>query len=240
MSDAPTGPVRLLSFGDATGKIWGAVVEAGATASLIMTPEAAAAATGAGQVEIAADGDGCQVTADGVVSLRFTPAGAASEAGDELCHVEGTVTVGGSEREVSCPGTISTDAEAGSGKLESIRALTGWFGEQQGLALRAFRPDAKKGHERDQMAATLFDAEQWVTVADPRLSTTFRPGEQPTRASLELWIGDGEEMYPRRAAAEALGLPAEASGDELRISLTPMLCHAGGADGTGVYLIAHL
>jgi hypothetical protein len=240
MSNATPGPIRLLSFGDAAGEIWGAVVQAGATATLIMTPRAAAAATGAGQVELAADGDAWRLSAAGVVSLRFTPSGTQSGAGDELCHVQGTVTVGGAERELSCPGTISTDTEAEPRKLDSIRALSGWFAEDRGLALRALRADAKKGHERDVVAATLFDPEQWVTVADPRLSTTFRPGEQPARASLELWVGQEEDMYPRRVAAEAIGLPAEASGDELRLSLTPMLCHAGGLDGTGVYLIAHL
>jgi hypothetical protein len=243
MSDSPSGPLRVLCFGDGSDQIWGAAIQAGGAATLVMTPEAAAAATGAGQVSIEAEDNHWRVTASGL-ELTFTPVGDGrhepSDAGDELCHVQGRVTLPAGERVIDSPGTVSVAPDADPTRFDSIRAVTGWFGDDRGVALRALRPDEKKGHERDVVAATLFDPDQWMTVTDPRLSTTFRPEERPSRASLELWVGEGDELYPRRAAAEAIGLPSEASGERLRVSLTPLLCHAGGLDGPGVYLIAHL
>jgi hypothetical protein len=243
MSDTTTGPLRLLTFGDATAGIWGAALQAGAAATLFVSPSAATAATDPRQIAINSEGDVWTVSGTGF-ELRFTPVGddrrSASPAGDELCHVEGRVTLPDGEREISCPGTVSVATETEPARFDSVRSLTGWFADERGVALTALRPDDKKGHEKDVVAATLFDPDQWIAVEDPRLSTTFRPGEQPTRASLELWVGDGDELYPRRAAAEALGPPSEATGDHLRLSLTPLRCHAGGLDGTGVYLIAHL
>lgn len=243
MSDPSPGPLRLLSFGDGTGELWGAAVQAGDAAALVLTPGAAAAATGPDQVRVRPEPDGWRVTASGC-QLVFTPVGGGrhqpSAAGDQLCRVEGRVSLPAGEREVNCPGTVSVDPEAEPDRLHSIRALTGWFTEDRGVAVRALRPDENNGHERDLIAATLFDSDQWVTVAEPRMSTTFRPQEWPSRASLELWVGQGEELYPRRAAAEAIQPPSEAGGDRLRISLTPLICHFGGVDGTGVYLIAHL
>jgi hypothetical protein len=243
MSDSAIGPLRLLTFGDATAEIWGAALQAGDAAALFVTRRGATAATDGRQIEIGTDGHVWTVSGTGF-DLRFTPVGeesrAPSPAGDELCRVEGRVTVPEGEHEIRCPGTVSVDAEAQLGRFDSLRALTGWFDEDRGVAVRALRPDEKKGHERDQLAATLFDPDHWIAVEDPRLSTTFRRGGQPTRASLELWVGEGDELYPRRAAVEAVAAPSEAAGDRLRLSLTPLLCHAGGLDGTGVYLIAHL
>ena len=242
MSDPTTGPLRLLTFGDAAAEIWGATLQAGDAATLFVSRSASSAATGASQIEIGSDGQVWTVSGTGF-ELRFTPAGderrARSTAGDTLCHVEGRVTLPDGEREISCPGTVSVGTEAEPARFDSLRAMTGWFDADRGVALRALRPDEKKGPDKDVIAATLFDPDQWVTVQDPRLSTTFRPGEQPTRASLELWVGDGDELYPRRAAAEAIEPPSEAAGERLRLSLTPLLCHAGGLDGTGIYLIAH-
>jgi hypothetical protein len=243
MSDSSSRPLQLLSFGDASNEIWGVALDAGAAGALVMTPDSASAATGAGQVRIEAQDGAWRVTA-GELELTFTPVRDGghdpSQVGDQLCHVEGRVTLPSGERAIACPGTVSVAGEDAPARFDSLRALAGWFPDDRGLALRALRPDDRKGHERDFVAATLFDAEEWVTVADPRLSTTFRPDERFSRASLELWVGEGDELYPRRAAAEAIGPPSEASGDHLRVSLTPLLCHAGGLDGTGVYLIAHL
>ncbi|MEA2212946.1 MAG: hypothetical protein QOF83_2894 [Solirubrobacteraceae bacterium] len=242
MSDSATGPLRLLTFGDATAEIWGATLQAGHAAALFVVRNGATAATDGRPVELRANEHVWTVSGTGF-DLQFTPVDGThdpSPAGDGLCRVEGRVSLPDGERQIRCPGTVSVAAEAELGRFDSLRALTGWFDENRGLALRALRPDEKKGHERDVIAATLFDADHWVAVEDPRLSTTFRAGEQPARASLELWVGDGDELYPRRAAAEAVGLPSEAAGERLRLSLTPLICHAGGLDGTGVYLIAHL
>jgi hypothetical protein len=243
MSESSPGPLRLLSFGDGGDQIWGAAIQAGSAATLVVTPQAASAATGAEQVSIEAENGGWRVTAWGL-ELTFTPVGDGrhepSAAGDQLCRVQGRVTLPAGERVIDSPGTVSVAADEDPARFDSIRAVTGWFADDRGVALRALRPDEKKGHERDIVAATLFDPDEWMTVTDPRLSTTYRPDERPSAASLELWVGEGDELYPRRAAAEAVALPSEATGERIRLSLTPLLCHAGGLDGAGVYLIAHL
>lgn len=244
MSRAESRPLRLLCFGDATGEVWGGAVSAGTAALAFGTPDGTGSATGSGELSVRHDDDGWLLSGQDF-ELRFGPVGEPgsaqpSAAGDELCHVEGRVSVAGHERAVSCPGTISVDPETEIGRLDSVRALSGWFGDDQGLTLHALRPAGSEGQEQDAIAATLFDPEEWLAVIDPRLSTTFRPPELPARASLELWVGDGEDIYPRRAAAEAAGSAAEAGDDGLRLAITPLRCHSAGRDGTGVYLIAHL
>jgi hypothetical protein len=244
MSTAESRPLRLLCFGDAAGEVWGGAVSAGTAALAFGTPDGTGSAIGSAELSIGHDDDGWLLTGQDF-ELRFSPVGQdgatePSAAGDELCHVEGRLSVAGHERAVSCPGTVSIEPETRIGPLDSVRALSGWFGADHGLTLHALRPAGSKGHEQDAIAATLFDPEEWVAVTDPRLSTTFKPSELPARASLELWVGDGEELHPRRAAAEAAGQAAEAGGEGLRLAITPLLCHSAGHDGTGVYLIAHL
>ena len=116
--------------------------------------------------------------------------------------------------------------------------MTGWFGAHRGLILRALRPRRARGQEQDRIAATLFEPEGRIDVDEPRLSTTYASDDRPARTSLELWIGAGEEQYPRRAAAEALGEGGAAKGDRLSLQVTPLRCHASGLDGAGVYLLA--
>jgi hypothetical protein len=249
MNSPSAHPMCLLSFGDADNEVWGAALQAGGAAlqagdaaTLFVSRAGRAAATDKRQIEISEDDEGWRVCGTGF-DLRFTAVGddgrAPSSNGDELCHVEGRVTLPEGEREVRCPGTVTIHDGSQTGRVESLRAVTGWLGEDRGWALRALRADDRQDQEHDVVLATLFDPDGWIPVEESRLSTTFRPGEQPARASLELWVGDGDELYPRRAAAEALAPPSEALGDRLRLSLTPLLCHAGGLDGTGVYLIAH-
>jgi hypothetical protein len=243
MSTPAAHPMRLLSFGDAENEVWGAALQAGEAAVLFVSGTSGSAATDQGQIEISQDGEGWHVSGTGF-DLRFTGVGgdgrAPSPHGDELCHVEGRVTLPEGERDVRCPGTVTIHNGNQPDRVESIRAVTGWLGEDRGWALRALRADDRHDQEHDVVLATLFDPDQWIPVEESRLSTTFRAGGQPARASLELWVGEGDELYPRRAAAEALAPPSEASADRLRLSLTPLLCHAGGLDGTGVYLIAHV
>ncbi len=257
MSGAESSSLRVLSFGDASGEVWGAAVSAagatvsaagatvsaGATALAIVTPERTVTATDADQVSLSPERDGWRLTGPDF-ALSFVPAGengsrAPSPAGDLLCRVEGHIGAPEAERAVSCSGTVSLEPDTRIDRLDSIRAVTGWFDADHGVVLRALRPAGSKDHEHDAIAATLFDPDQAVAVTDPRLSTTFRPPERPARASLELWIGDGDELYPRRAAAEASGPAVETGTDGMRLAITPLRCHSAGLDGVGVYLIAH-
>ncbi|MDQ6836538.1 MAG: hypothetical protein M3016_10170 [Actinomycetota bacterium] len=243
MSAGHQGPLRLVCFGDADGQVWGSAIDAGEPAIVICTPAGSACAAGA-RVQIRDQADGWEVSGAGI-ELVVTPTAPTGEpaierGGAELCQVRGTVTADGTGREVSCAGMRSSDPQADLGRLGSLRALSGWFDDEHALALCALRPSGATDHEHDMLTATVFDPGERIAVVEPRLSTTFGPGEQPVRASLELWIGDEEEQYPRRAAAEAVAPPASIQSERVRLSVTPLRCHSGGRDGAGVYLIAHI
>jgi hypothetical protein len=236
-------PIRLVSFGAANGEQWGLVLDAGEPAVLLVTKQGARSAAGAAAVRIAEDagrwsvsGDGFALTVDGAPEADRP----ASQAGDELCRVTGTVGTNGSQLAIDLEGIRTRDADPDSNSVESLRCLAGWFGDSRGLIVRSLRSPRSKGHGQDRLAATVFDPDDWLTAADPRISTTYREGERPTRASLELWIGEGEEQYPRRATIEAVAEPLAVEGEHLRVSVTPVRCHSGGLDGAGLFLIAHL
>ena len=59
----------------------------------------------------------------------------------------------------------------------------------------------------------------------------------PARANLELWIGEGENEFPRRAAGEASGEGAAIKVDGLSLQAVPLRCHSRGRDGAGVYAL---
>ncbi|MGH2866507.1 MAG: hypothetical protein ACRDNK_02920, partial [Solirubrobacteraceae bacterium] len=158
--------------------------------------------------------------------------------GDELCAVTGIVTVSGSEQTIDCLGTRTTDPDFELDGLDSLRSVAGWFGPHRGVTLRALRPRPGRDQGEDRIAATLFEPEGPIDVDEPRLSTTYVSTDRPARASLELWIGAGEEQYPRRAAGEALGEGGAAKGDLVTFGVTPLRCHASGLEGAGVYLLA--
>lgn len=239
MSEAESSPLRVLCFGDATGEVWGAAVAAGTATLAFGTPEGTGSAAGA-EVALIPEEDGWYL-AGRDLELHFIPAGETGNGAPphRLCRVEGHLGGTGGRRAVSCSGTVSLEPDTRADRLDSLRALSGWFDADHGLFLRALRPAGGRGQEQDAVAATLFDPGEQVAVTDPRLSTTFRSPEQPARASLELWVGEGDELYPRRAAAEAAGPGVEVGGDGIRLAITPLRCHSAGLDGAGIYLIAH-
>ncbi len=241
-------PLRVVTFGDLEGTVWGAAFDAGEPVIAFGTPYGSRA----GAVRLTPESSGWRLAGDGV-ELLITPAGgdsdpkAPDEADEhagasiaELCQAAGTLTVAGSERSVQCLGTRSLGDGREPRELDSVRGLSGWFGADRGLALLARRPAGRGDQEADLIAATLFEPDGPVAVADPRLSTTFGAAERPLRASLELWIAEGEQEFPRRAAAQARGEGAvlRSGGAELRV--TPLRCQSGGLDGAGVYLLARL
>jgi hypothetical protein len=240
MTDAPPPQLRVLAFGDLEGDIWGCAVDAGDPAIVFATPDGNGSATGAGTISLDDDQSAWTVTGDGF-DLHATPVaheGADGAPAGELCRVQGTLTVAGARREVECLGTRSEGHPDRVKRLQSARAVSSWFAPDRGLAVLALRPAAGKGHESDLIDAIVFEPDGWIAVDEPRLSTTFRAGDQPSRASLELWIGEGEEQYPRRAAAEASGPGATVDGAGISLHVTPLRCHAAGLDGAGIYLLA--
>jgi hypothetical protein len=253
MTASGPSPLRVIAFGDIDGEVWGSAIDPGTAADsgpaiAFGTPDGDGAAIGAEAVSLTETATGWTLDGEGF-DLRVEPAahegdadasasGALHRMEGALCRVEGALAVGGVERAVQGVGTWSTGTAPRSGRVESARSISGWFAPDRGLTVLALRPGRGTGHGSDLVTAAVFDPDGWIEVDEPRLSTTFAGGDRPSRASLELWIGDGEEQYPRRAAAEASGDPAVASGGGVSLQVTPIRCHSGGLDGAGVYVLA--
>jgi hypothetical protein len=127
---------------------------------------------------------------------------------EQPARVRGTATVAGRRLEVDALGQRghswgSPDWE----RIEVARTLSAWLGEDLTVSLTAIRPAGGKDHARDAIAATILgrDPESGepaaVSVADPRLSTTYDTAGHTRSAGLELWVDDD---YPRRAAGEVV------------------------------------
>jgi len=249
MTSAVASSFRALAFGDLDGSLWGGALDAGTPALVFGTPGGTGSASGPSAVDWSSEGRGWRLSGDGF-ELHVTPGGEAptpaSEAGtsagvtgfEELCRVTGVVSVGAVQHAVDCVGTRSVVDGIDVRALDSVRAVSGWFGDDQALALLAFRARKSAGHEADLIAATLFDPDGWIPVQDPRLSTTYTDSGRPARANLELWIGEGENEFPRRAAAEAAGAGAGVKADGLELLVAPLHCHSRGLEGAGVYVLA--
>jgi hypothetical protein len=249
MTGSPGTHFKALSFGDLDGQIWGGALDAGIPAFVYGMGDTAHSVCGAGAVHWARDGRGWRLSGQGF-DLHMEPGGEdleqepAPDPGmtvsglEELCRVQGTVRLAGAEHPIDCVGTRWTLDGVKLAELGSLRAVSGWFAADNALAVLALRDRRARGHEADLIAATLFDPEGWVPVKDPRLSTTYNDAGLPARVNLELWVGDDENEFPRRAAAEAVGTGAEAATDDFALRVAPLRCHSRGLEGSGVYVLA--
>jgi hypothetical protein len=253
---APRGAivVRAVAFGDPDGSVWAAGLDAGAPA--LIAGGAAEPLTAA--IDWRADGPDW-VLSGGAVALTVTPVPepepkprrdgdgdgsppvstkAAPEptwAGrQELCRVTGTLAGG----EIDCVGVRTELQQIRAGEVGSVRGFSGWVTGDQAVTLLALRPGSEVHHEQDLVAATVFDPDGWMASIDPRLSTTYDGDGDPTRATVELWISDGEREYPRRAAGEAAGPALTLVSDGVTLAVLPLRYHSRGSDGAGIYLLA--
>jgi hypothetical protein len=242
---------RTVAFGDVDGRLWGAAVTVDPThpAALLLgssdTSVAVPAPTWTVRDRVwTLSGDGVElhVEALGEAPVADGADGPSSEISglQELCRVHGLVALGGAEQAIDCAGTRSEIDGITPGTIASARAVSSWFGPDDAVTLIALRPRRASDHESDLIAATLFDHDGWVPVSDPRLSTTYTEAGDPARTSLELWVVDGENEVPRRAAGEASGPPVTLSAGELELRVAPMHCHSRGLEGAGVYVLATL
>ncbi len=248
MTVVEAGQLRTIAFGDLDGGIWGAALSA--VTPVVVFGDGAGTTSASSLVQTAwtPDGRGWRLTGEGF-DLHVEPGGeeltqpAADETADvtgfqELCRVQGTVTLAGSPRSIDCVGTRCVIDGVDAGSLGSARAVAGWFGDDDAFMLLSLRASVSIGQEADLVAATLFDPEGWIPVDDPRLSTTYGGSGLPTRTTLELWVGEGENEFPRRAAGEASGTGAVLEADGLELRVIPLRCHSRGREGTGVYVLA--
>ena len=249
MSQARSDGLRVIAFGAADGSLWGAAFDHGPRA---LVAGAGPAATGLAEgIEWSdADDSAWRLAADGV-ALTATPltapvpapdAAAAPGApyvegeGPQLCRVHGTLT----GQPVDAVGARAVLPAPSSAKdlPVSARIVGAWFPDGAALGVLAARPSRAAHQDGETATATLFDPERWIAVGEPRLSTTFDGSGSPTRCNLELWVSEGDNEFPRRAAAEASAAGAAVATEGLAIEVVPLRCHSRGEAGAGVYAVA--
>jgi len=253
MSVASTLAFRTLAFGDVDGRLWGAAVQTGqaglAFGSANVSRSAPAPEWAVDDRAWSLSGDGFELHIEPRGETPAEPDGDGSGDGDapaeasglqELCRVHGRISLDGVEQVVDCGGTRTELHGLEPDAIASARVVSGWFGPDEAITVIALRSRRASDHEADLIAATLFDPDGWVPVTDPRLSTTYTAAGDPARASLELWVSDGENEFPRRAAGEATGLGVAFAAGELALRVAPMRCHTRGLEGAGVYVLANL
>lgn len=249
MSSGSALALRTVAFGDLDGRLWGAAVQRGHAGLVVGSGDSV---TEAPEPRWTVEDRAWRLTGDGF-ELHVEPRGEAPAEDreddgsepelsglQELCRVHGRISLGGVEQLVDCGGTRSEVDGLEADAVGSARVVSGWFGPDEAISVIALRPRRASDHGSDLIAATLFDPGGWVAVDDPRLSTTYTPAGDPARTSLELWISDGENEFPRRAAGEAAGPSAVVSAGELQLRVAPLRCHSRGLEGAGVYVLASL
>jgi hypothetical protein len=175
--------------------------------------------------------------------LTFAPAGEVAElelanAGirslHQLAHVHGTMLCDDGEHAVDCAGLRSRRFGALDSKhFDAVRVVSAWFGGEDGIAVLAARPRRTRGHDTELLSGVLLEGGLPVPVTEPRLSSTYAADGVPLRVGLELWLGEDEEQYARRAAGEAIGRGAVSEDPPLRSEL--LRWHMRGRAGVGVY-----
>ncbi len=246
MSSTPPPRFRTVSFGELDGGRWGTALDAGLPAMVYAADGVTGSAAGPHALHWSEEGDGdWRLNGDGL-ELLVTASTEGPEAVpgdgivDQLCRVSGALMINGTEHAVDCAATRSAGGGIDPQRLGSVRGVCAWFDGAHAVSLLAFRPRDSAGQEGEKLTATVFEPEGVIRVDEARLSTTYAADGHPTRASLELWIGEGEEQFPRRAAAEALGVSGELDAGGMQLSVTALRCHSRGLDGVGVYTLARL
>jgi hypothetical protein len=234
----------MLAFGDLGAGVWGCAWGDAEPLLALGKPEPEAPLTGApARISGSLPGEKWTVSADGVelvVSPETDPATSSAISGfDQLCRVHGRAVMDGTERNLDLPGSRGARPELDLRQFESFRELCAWFAPGDGIALTSLRPRGAKGHDRDVIAAAVFEPTGPHPVADPRVSTTYAADGHPTHVSLELWLDqdDSDEQYPRRAAAEPLGAGAYWVQPALELEAYFLRCRSRGEEGLGVYVL---
>jgi hypothetical protein len=130
-------------------------------------------------------------------------------------------------------GALSRPPSAnGAGLARSILALGG---ETASLALRSDRPPgADLGAERTD-AWLLDPGAEPLPIGEPLLSTQYDQTGAATRATLELWIGDSDELPLRGAGTRESGTELDLDGWHLEAAFYRWTIE--GAESEGSYMI---
>ena len=251
-------PLRAVAFGAPDGSLWAAAIDLGHPALVIGAGGAGSGLADGLQWSESEDGS-WRIEGDGVaLTIAATPAPPPPETVGELdeaappapavappgpedpvlCRVTGTVTAG-AEHAVDCAGVRMLVPAPASDKAApaSARMVAAFLDDGSAVALVAVRPRNVSHQDGDTVSAAVFDPELWIGVTDPRLSTTYDGAGAPTRTNLELWVGHGEDEFPRRAAGEVSGPAGSVAADGVALQAAPLDCHSRGRAGAGVYAL---
>ena len=149
---------------------------------------------------------------------------------ERLCRVTGTAA----GRPVDCLGQRGrTWGTADWDRIALTRSLGAWLEEGPSVAVSAVRPAGAESHADEATWGALLDAGGPVTIADPRVSTTYDADGHQRRAGLELWMG-GEDDYARRGAGQVLCGSSVELG-QLRLDCAFFAWQLDGREGVGRY-----
>lgn len=171
--------------------------------------------------------------------IELMPSSPAAAAGgltgyDQLVRAQGTITVAGRERTISGLGQRThawgiADWE----RMEAVRTVGAWLGEDRAVGLQAVRPTSAPGHEQDAVSAWLLGEEGVLALDDARLSTTYDDEGRQRRAGLELWEREDSD-FPHRMAGEVVcGSTLDLGA--LRLDTAFFRFRMEGREGTGRY-----
>lgn len=157
---------------------------------------------------------------------------------DVLCHVSGRISLDGAADQLECAGWLQAPSALDAAQWISARQLAAWFASGEGVALTALRTHDARAHAEDVVHAEILGGDG-PEVEDPRLSSTYDADGIPSRAGLELWVAraESDELYPVRAAGEAVGPLAAIDHAGQHMIVRPFRWHSRGREGCGVYLL---
>jgi hypothetical protein len=239
--------MRTLAFGDLAAGVWGAAWLSG-DGAFVCLGALEARALPAARLDATDDEAGDWRLLDDRTALTASPAGApvaltnaddAPGGFEQLCRVRGGFELDGIEHEVDCLGRRAVrTAQLDPKRVDSVRDISAWFDPNEVMAVVALRPSRARGHDTDIISAAVIDPEGSAAVADPRFSTTYGRAGTPIRSSFELWLGQAEDEYPRRAAGEAIGPRASQRSDGFDVQASLFRWHSRAREGAGVYILA--
>jgi hypothetical protein len=199
----PVGAVAQGQIETAGEPVWDALEAAG------VRMETAEPLT-AWRAAFAGDGAGFDVSLSALTApIKLPETAAAAQAGgmrgyDQLCRVEGTVTAGGRERRIEALGQRTHSwGTADWDRMETVRTVSVWLGDDRALGLSAIRPAGAGGHEAEAVSAWLLAETGAAELEEARLSTTYDAEGRQRRAGLECWEREDSD-YPHRIAGEAV------------------------------------
>jgi hypothetical protein len=244
MSSMTAPPLQTVIFADPDAGLWGVAWGSPSGSLGLGQWQAGSDATGTSVSFDGAADDGDWILAGDAGELTIAPltdavSSARLDGFDQLCEVQGRLSTE-AEREVRAIGVRAVRAVIDPAKVQSMRDACVWFAPDDALVLTALRPSSARGHDHDLVVGSVFEPDRVISVADPRLSTTYSADGAPARAGLELWIAtdDDPSEYPRRAAGETIGAQITLRADGFDLRAHAMRWQSRGRDGIGAYVLA--